>query len=565
MKKFATVLILLVSFIFFTVPEAHATSTGQLIIVNKATNRLAFFDGGKLVKTFKVATGRQRSYTPEGKFPIVKKIKNRPYYSGGIPGGHPNNPLGDRWLGLDARGTYGTTYAIHGNNKPSSIGTYASSGCIRMYDSDVRWLYDQVKTYTPVIITHTSKSFESIAVSDGYVVESKIKSFTASKKSPQLKNTTVKLSASTSQGYQPAYKFSVYYGKKWTTIKNYSSSKSVNWKPTRPGAYKLKVSVKSKYSRKTADQEKVISYNIFESASLKSVKTDKASPQLKGSNIAVSAASNNNANNRFRYLVYDGNTKKWTTIKNYSTATKVNWKPAKTGQYKIKVQAKHKWSKKAYDHEKSISYNVFESAVLKSISTNKKGPQPVNTDIAITAASTKNSDHVFRLLIIKDKKTVHSSKFSAASKFNWTPKTPGNYTIKVQVKHKWSKKAYDHEKTLNYTVYQPAATPTVTFDKEGPQPVNTAISVSAASKENKDYEYRFSILKDGKWTVVQLFSKTYTYSWTPDAPGNYKIKVEAKHKLSKLVNAVKEIDYEIVPAVEQPADPVVEEPIAQAQ
>lgn len=52
-----------------------SAASNQLIIINKSTNTLAFYNGGKLVKTFKVATGRQMSYTPEGTFSIVNKIK----------------------------------------------------------------------------------------------------------------------------------------------------------------------------------------------------------------------------------------------------------------------------------------------------------------------------------------------------------------------------------------------------------------------------------------------------------------------------------------------------------
>jgi glucan-binding YG repeat protein len=167
MKKLSIIFVLLIGLFLFASP-ADAGNGSQLIIINKKTNTLAFFEDGKLVKKFRVATGRARSYTPEGTFRIVNKVVNRPYYKLKIPGGDPRNPLGDRWLGLEARGTYGTTYAIHGNANPSSIGTYASSGCIRMYDSQVRWLFSQVKRYTVVIITHTDSSFDSIAKANGY-------------------------------------------------------------------------------------------------------------------------------------------------------------------------------------------------------------------------------------------------------------------------------------------------------------------------------------------------------------------------------------------------------------
>jgi hypothetical protein len=174
-RKLVLGLILAVFMIFSTISTttAFAASKNQLMIINKSTNRLAFFENGKLVRTFKVATGRQTTYTPEGTFTIVNKIKNRPYYKGGIPGGDPRNPLGDRWLGLNARGTYGTTYGIHGNSNPSSIGKYVSSGCVRMYDEEVRWLFDKVQLQTKVIIGQfKSQAFEAIAGKYGYAAQS---------------------------------------------------------------------------------------------------------------------------------------------------------------------------------------------------------------------------------------------------------------------------------------------------------------------------------------------------------------------------------------------------------
>ncbi len=171
-KKFLTTLMVSV-FVFFGLGISRGeAAASQFIIINKSTNKLAYYENGKLVKTFKVATGRKASYTPEGKFKIVNKIVNRPYYTGHIPGGDPRNPLGNRWLGLNARGTWGTTYAIHGNNDPSSIGKYVSSGCIRMYDADVEWLFEQVKVSTPVVITSSSKSFDTIAKENGLKVSS---------------------------------------------------------------------------------------------------------------------------------------------------------------------------------------------------------------------------------------------------------------------------------------------------------------------------------------------------------------------------------------------------------
>ncbi|MEK5448089.1 L,D-transpeptidase family protein [Paenibacillus sp. FSL R7-0331] len=147
---------------------AGSAASSDLIVVNKKTNTLGFFSGGKLEKVFPVATGKTKNLTPEGTFRMVLKAKNRPYYKDNIPGGDPANPLGDRWLGLEVNGTYGTTYAIHGNNNEASIGKYVSAGCIRMHNDDIHWLYPKVAKNTPVIITTSSLDLKSIAAKHGY-------------------------------------------------------------------------------------------------------------------------------------------------------------------------------------------------------------------------------------------------------------------------------------------------------------------------------------------------------------------------------------------------------------
>jgi SH3-like domain-containing protein len=125
------------------------------IEINKKTNKLYLYKNGSVIKVYPVATGRSNSLTPEGTFPVVVKIV-KPGWRG-IPGGHPDNPLGARWNGLSVRGDNGRTYGIHGTNNPSSIGKHASSGCVRMYNSDVIELYNTIYEGTAVWI-HSSTS-----------------------------------------------------------------------------------------------------------------------------------------------------------------------------------------------------------------------------------------------------------------------------------------------------------------------------------------------------------------------------------------------------------------------
>ena len=86
-------------------------------------------------------------------YPPKEMIKRKPSlgkWKNGQPGG-PKNPLGAAALYL-FQGEKDTLYRIHGTNAPSSIGTAASSGCIRMRNEDIQHLYTKVNMGTKVIV-----------------------------------------------------------------------------------------------------------------------------------------------------------------------------------------------------------------------------------------------------------------------------------------------------------------------------------------------------------------------------------------------------------------------------
>jgi lipoprotein-anchoring transpeptidase ErfK/SrfK len=79
-------------------------------------------------------------------YPPADMLQRQPYLPRFMAGG-PGNPLGARAMYLS-----GTIYRIHGTNKPSSIGTRASSGCIRMLNADVIDLYERAHVGTKVVV-----------------------------------------------------------------------------------------------------------------------------------------------------------------------------------------------------------------------------------------------------------------------------------------------------------------------------------------------------------------------------------------------------------------------------
>src|SRR5579883_822461 len=78
--------------------------------------------------------------------PPPEMIDRQPYLPRFMAGGE-SNPLGARALYLGK-----TEYRIHGTNQPSTIGTFVSSGCIRLTNEDITDLYGRVQVGTRVVV-----------------------------------------------------------------------------------------------------------------------------------------------------------------------------------------------------------------------------------------------------------------------------------------------------------------------------------------------------------------------------------------------------------------------------
>jgi len=78
--------------------------------------------------------------------PPEEMIVRQPYLPRFMAGGE-TNPLGARALYLGK-----TAYRIHGTNQPSTIGTFVSSGCIRLTNEDVTDLYSRVRLGARVVV-----------------------------------------------------------------------------------------------------------------------------------------------------------------------------------------------------------------------------------------------------------------------------------------------------------------------------------------------------------------------------------------------------------------------------
>ena len=141
-------------------PKVTDKNIGKTIVVNRTANMLTLYDGFRVERKYPVATAMQGFLTPPGTWEVVNKVEWPTWVNpclgqpgcwaasepATIPPG-PSNPLGTRALYLSAPGI-----RIHGTPSDSSIGTWASHGCIRMHIPDSEAMYPLVPIGTKVII-----------------------------------------------------------------------------------------------------------------------------------------------------------------------------------------------------------------------------------------------------------------------------------------------------------------------------------------------------------------------------------------------------------------------------
>ena len=125
------------------------TSERRLYLILDAGHAMRYPVGvGKAGKQWSGVTRIDGKYRNPAWAP-PKEIKHDiPSIPNVIRGGAPNNPMG-----VAAMTLAGGQYAIHGTNRPASIGGFVSYGCIRMLNADITDLYSRVSVGTPVVVT----------------------------------------------------------------------------------------------------------------------------------------------------------------------------------------------------------------------------------------------------------------------------------------------------------------------------------------------------------------------------------------------------------------------------
>lgn len=123
------------------------------VVVDLSDRRTYVYAGDEVIASYPIAVGKKGWETPTGSFQVIH-MRHYPIWRHPITGkvfqAGTDSPLGDRWIGFwsDGRNEIG----FHGTPDIDLVGTAVSHGCLRMRNSDVRMLYEQVSIGTTVLV-----------------------------------------------------------------------------------------------------------------------------------------------------------------------------------------------------------------------------------------------------------------------------------------------------------------------------------------------------------------------------------------------------------------------------
>lgn len=120
--------------------------------ISLSRRRVTLYRDTTRLEEYPIGIGRSGWETPIGTFRVQQMQEYptwiHPFTDERIPNSDPRNPLGTRWVGFWTDGH--VWVGVHGTSDPSSVGTAASHGCIRMHNADIEALFARIDRGTPV-------------------------------------------------------------------------------------------------------------------------------------------------------------------------------------------------------------------------------------------------------------------------------------------------------------------------------------------------------------------------------------------------------------------------------
>jgi hypothetical protein len=313
---------------------------------------------------------------------------------------------------------------------------------------------------------------------------------------------------------------------KWAMLRDYAPSNTAVWVPAGAGKYAIQAWARRQGS--SVNYESWIGSGLIDvmAAPLQITRLDADTnfPAVTGTPITWTARVKGGTTGPLQYQFWLYSSKGWAVAQPWSPLKTFTWTPSWTdaGQHAVQVWVRNAGSTAQYDAWKGTGVFDIQMAPLH-LASDKVFPIAPGTTVKWTASVVDPTTFQYQFWVYKQGSGTWSlaQPYGAANTFNWTPAT-GTYAVQAWARRVGSTSAYDAWRGTDWlgVAMLPIKFHSLLADTRLPSRTGTAITwtamASGGSAGPLQYQFwRFDTATG--WQMVQGWSTSNTYTWTPGA------------------------------------------------
>lgn len=303
---------------------------------------------------------------------------------------------------------------------------------------------------------------------------------------------------------------------KWSLIQGESSGNWTSWEPEREGSYWVHVEA-------VGSDGKVITYTIpFYYGGIKTTLNGICAIE-RSNQIDVGAAyTSNDSKLRFRWQIYDITADKWSELTNWSAGNWATWKPDKSGDYWVYVEAK---GRDGQVLSQVMGYRV-KGAKIQSLTTSVESPGWIGSEIQLTGSYQDLISEVGKSRYLLYNGSAWIELEEKNGKVIWKPDAVGSYLLCYEIYGKDG--SLIEQSFKGYSIEVPYVNLNGIYVRKTGN-LSYSMAVSAQTNDRQvQYRWQYYDVAAGVWHDISGWSNSNAASWIAPNSGYYWLHVIAK-------------------------------------
>ena len=250
----------------------------------------------------------------------------------------------------------------------------------------------------------------------------------------QIKSTRIQLSAAPVGGANVQYLFS--YSKNngltWSTLRNWNKVAELNWTPSSPGDYLVRVSAREDKTGTPVTSTALAFTIVPKPPTAVSLSAKQRSPQLADTPIQLKAKKKGGSVVQYQFEASANHGATWTVLQPFSSASTCDWQPAIPAEYRLRVMAREATYPIA-PVTGTLDYAIVPPLTAVALSTPATSPRAVNQPVVLDAVATGGMNVKYQFSLSSNDGATWSviQSWTSTTTKTWKPTRVGVYLLKV--------------------------------------------------------------------------------------------------------------------------------------